>query len=82
MRLIDRSNNVSICESCPVYGTQKDAPGNEKGYLVEMKQDFTNYTVSPGLKVESCLVDAFDPLACLGLKSYEEIRSTEMVRYT
>lgn len=48
--ITDESTGTTICNSCPVYGTEEGVPGNEKGYVVKMSADTyeTPYQLQPG----------------------------------
>lgn len=62
MRLIDLDANVTICTSCPVFGTERDVPGNELDYVVHEQETDVDYAITPDtrLSVQS-LYDSSEP---------------------
>lgn len=60
MELVDLTNNHTICRTCPVFGTEEGAIGNELGYVVRELEDDVSppYTLHPGtpvrVKVRCC----------------------------
>ena len=51
--MINLDKNMTICESCPVLGTNPGVPGNEEGYVVRIADDdlLPPYLIEPGTRI-------------------------------